>query len=73
MAKYNVSFHTGASSMVSVEADDEEEAIDKAYDELPSEVCAQCSGWRQSWSFDIGDWEMDEGLDGFPNPELVTE
>lgn len=24
------------------------------------EICAQCSGWGQSWSMDLGEWELSE-------------
>lgn len=61
MARYSVPFSTGASTVVYVEADNAEEAIEKAYESLPY-VCAQCSGWgtTKNSGVDIGDWEYDE-------------
>jgi hypothetical protein len=39
---------------------------EKASEELPSGVCAQCSGWERKWSLDMGDeWELDDGDDAF--------
>ena len=66
MTEYRVSFHAGASTTITVEADDEEAALDKAYDALPNSICAQCSGWGQKWSRDIGEWEVDDKA-----PEVV--
>jgi hypothetical protein len=60
MPKYRVAMHTGASLFIVVEANDETEAADIAYEEIPGGVCAQCSGWGQKWSLDLGDLEIDE-------------
>jgi len=61
MSTFRIYFTTGASATVTVEANDLEDAIEKAYDELPSDICAQCSGWGQEWSRDLGDeWTVDE-------------
>lgn len=35
-----------------------EAAIEAAYDNAPSTLCAECSGWHQKWGCDIGDWEL---------------
>lgn len=56
MARYRVILETGASSVIEVEADDEESAEMLAHDEAPF-VCAQCSGWGQRAGIEIGDWE----------------
>jgi hypothetical protein len=70
MAQYRVYLEATASMTVTVEVDDkgkdfeqiEEEAIAKAFDTAPRDVCAQCSGWGQPWSLDFGEWEsLDEG------------
>ena len=53
MPTYGIYFNTGASFYVEVEAEDENEAIDKAY-ELPMPYANIHNG------FDIGDWEADE-------------
>jgi hypothetical protein len=65
MPKYRVYFTTGASSSVVVEAEDRSDAIDKASDEFayPS-ICAQCSGWGQDYSMDLGEWEPDMSDEG---------
>lgn len=52
MAEYQVHFLQTVSISVTVEADDPEDAIEKAFDEAPSGVCAQCSGWGQQWGRD---------------------
>lgn len=61
MAEYTIHFTTTVSSSVTVEAADEEEAIEKAYEGLPGSMCAQCSGWGQPWNRDeSGEWEVSE-------------
>jgi hypothetical protein len=35
-----------------------EQAIEKAYDNLPRGICAQCGGWREKWGREIGEWEL---------------
>jgi hypothetical protein len=30
---------------------------DRAYEELPSSLCAPCSGWNSSYTAEISDWE----------------
>jgi hypothetical protein len=64
--EYTVYLNQMLSASVTVEADDPDEAIDKAHEsDLPRGICAQCSGWGQkSWSMDTsGDWEPDEVVD----------
>lgn len=61
LPKYEVDMSGWASFGVTVEADNEEEALDKSYEYTPS-ICAQCSGWGQPWYLEISDdWESDEG------------
>lgn len=60
MARYRVAFHAYVSATVYVDAEDEEAAVEAAYDNLPSGVCAQCSGWNEDWSLDLGDFEVDD-------------
>lgn len=58
MSRYRVTLTSSAGFYITVEADSEDEAIDLAYDEAPSGVCAHCSGYGQEWSLDLGDdWE----------------
>lgn len=79
MAKYRVFLATGASLSVTVEVDDDldvdearESAIEKAFEEAPSNVCAQCSGWGKRWSLDLGEWDMEKNQDGTEaQPERV--
>ena len=60
MAKYQVAFQNIAMAYVTVEASDPEEAIDLAYGHIPYDLCAQCSGWGQDHTLDIGDsWDVD--------------
>lgn len=58
MSRYRVTLTSSADFYITVEADSEDEAIDLAYDEAPSGVCANCSGYGQEWDLDLGgDWE----------------
>lgn len=65
MPKYRVYYTAVVSSSVVVEAADESEARDAADDNFafPS-ICAQCSGWGQEYSMDLGGWEQDESDEG---------
>ncbi len=65
MTKYRVDLTAYASLTITVEVDDDldedearEAAIEKAFEEQPGGLCFQCSGYRQSWSLDIGDYEV---------------
>ncbi|MBD3778496.1 MAG: hypothetical protein IE923_04425 [Micrococcales bacterium] len=64
MSSYRIFFTQVVSTSVEVEADDLNDAIDKAYEsgDLPSSnfLCAHCSGWGQGYSIDTGEWEADE-------------
>lgn len=50
--KLTVNFSQVVSVSVTVDADDVEAAIEAAYDDAPTGICAQCSGWGKSWSRD---------------------
>lgn len=63
MPYYSVSFQTVASATVKVEADDEEAAIELAYDDLP-----YAPGFS---NYDFGEWEISSEFQraiGDPNP-----
>lgn len=63
MLKYRVYFETTASLSVVVDLSSEEierhggdaksAAIEKAYDDMPGDICAHCSGWdqRSGWTY----------------------
>lgn len=53
--KYAVDFNDWVTTTVTVEADDVDEAIEKAFDERPTDLCAHCTGWGQEWSRDMGE------------------
>lgn len=55
MPEFRVHMSAVASFSITVEADDYDEAIEQAYQEHTPQVCAQCSGWGQKWSLDIGE------------------
>lgn len=55
MPEFKVHMSTVSSFSITVEAEDYEAAIEKAYEAHSPSVCSQCSGWRQKWSLDIGD------------------
>lgn len=65
MPKYRVNFQTVASMSITVEADNEGDAIDKAYEGIPSGVCTQCGGWDQNWSLDLGEFETIDQFQGY--------
>lgn len=81
MAKYRVYFQTGASVAVTVEVPDEldedkarEQAIEKAFDEAPSNsLCIHCSGYGQGWSRDLGELELERDNDGKEAPPEKVE
>lgn len=63
MSKYTLYFTQTMSTSVQIEADSLDDALDAAYDsdQMPTGICAQCSGWGQPWSVDTSDsWEFDE-------------
>jgi len=68
MGKARVHFTTTAEQYVTVEIEDEELEglstseieqlyLDRAYDEMQPELCAQCSGWNRDFSIDLSEWE----------------
>lgn len=69
MTAYRVYFTATANLAVKVEINDDgldpaearDVAIEAAYNEQPSGICAQCSGWGQPWSIDLGEFEADQG------------
>jgi hypothetical protein len=72
MAKYTVYQTTTASWSVEVEADDEDEALEKAYAAAVPDICAQCSGWGRDYSLELGDeWTATDVYDADNN--LVWE
>lgn len=65
MARARVYFTTIASLMVTVDVPDDidpeerhEAAIEAAYEATPRDICAQCYGWGETWSRDLGEWEV---------------
>jgi hypothetical protein len=66
VSRYRVHLQTVASFSIEVDADDEDAALDVAFEEAPNDLCAQCSGWGSRYSMDLGEW----GTEGFrPIPE----
>ena len=69
MSRYSVIYTTGASTVVTVEADSPEEARQVADETFEAPyICAQCSGWGRNEdepSLELGDvWEQDESDSG---------
>ena len=57
---YRVFFTSTASTVVEVEAEDFEAAVEAAYDGLPGGVCAQCAGWGGGPGIELaGEWDAD--------------
>lgn len=67
MAKYAAYFKTGASAVITADVPDDvaaegAEAISEWISvnaSFPS-LCAQCIGWNQGYSMDLGEWEPEE-------------
>jgi hypothetical protein len=63
MTKYIVEFKGVAWATATVEAEDESEAIEAAFEDGFPGLCAQCSGWNKPWTLSIPDdpaaWELD--------------
>jgi len=53
MTEYTVYFSQSAEAIIRVEADDPDDAIDRAWDQLPGSLCHQCAEDVQL----AGDWE----------------
>ena len=65
MKAYTVMYTTTASTVISVEAESEEEARVLADEQFePPHLCAQCSGWGNSQNLELGEFEQDESEDG---------
>lgn len=61
MSKYRVYLQTVASTTIEVEADNKDEAYDKALNEGMPHICAQCSGWGGGQNLELnGDWDISE-------------
>lgn len=75
MPKYRIGFIQTASTYAEAEADTLEQAIDLAWDELPSGVCSQCSGHRSNLpGIDLsGDWEPSVAYDEDHNEIDLSE
>lgn len=65
MPEYTVYLKTFAHTSVTVEAEDHDEAIDKALSaDMPS-ICAQCAGWGKSTYLELGDmWDVTSVMEG---------
>lgn len=64
MTKYRVYLQTVASTVIEVEAEDKDDAYEKAIVQDMPRLCAHCSGWGKSWNMDLSDvWEGDDDID----------
>ena len=69
MAKYVVPLNGWAGGTVTVETDetDPERIVELAFEKGIPGPCAQCGGWGQDWSLEVGDeWEPSRKEDGSP-------
>lgn len=57
MPSYKVYFETVITTSVTVNADNPSVALSAAPDEMPGDICGACSGWRQKWSREEGEYE----------------
>jgi hypothetical protein len=61
MTKYSVQYLTTASTVLTVEADDPEQAREVADEGFePPFLCAQCSGWGNDQNLELGEFEQDD-------------
>lgn len=61
MTEYRLYFNNSVSSVVTVEAESIDEAVDLAYDELPTSLCASCEGWGSQPGVSLdGEWIVDD-------------
>jgi hypothetical protein len=65
MPRFYVHMQMPLSTTIEVEAANEEAAIAAAFrsDQMPSGICAQCSGWGRPFSVDEGEWDLIDGDD----------
>lgn len=58
MPKYLITLEATASAYIEVDADNEEDAVDRAFENAPG-ICAQCSGWgTPGVSMDLGEFDL---------------
>jgi hypothetical protein len=56
--RYRVQWRTYAWAYTTVEAEDEEDAIEQSFRNGYPTICAQCSGWGQEHSLELGEvWD----------------
>lgn len=59
MPKFHVHMQAYASTTITVEAEDYNEAIEKAYNEgTLAGLCAQCAGWGQEHSLNLSEFDV---------------
>lgn len=63
MSKFRVTLITTASASIEVEADDRDDAIDAAFEKVPS-ICAKCGGWGEDYGLELGDFDVPTDEDG---------
>ncbi len=53
----------------------EDDLTELAYEYMETpDICAQCSGWGQSWGLELGDeWDIVEGTEKYPSINRVEE
>lgn len=74
MPKFTVHFVRNACTSAAVEAEDYDAAIELAWDQIPSAVCAQRSGWGGGPGIDLpGDWEPSHVYDADNNEVWVDK
>lgn len=63
MPRYNVHLQTTAHTVIEVEADSKEEAVEAALGQVMPRICAQCSGWGNEQNLELGDeWDIGDGM-----------
>jgi hypothetical protein len=64
VAKYNVNLIAAVNLSVTVEADNEDAALEAAMDQAPG-LCGHCTGWGQkTWCLELGEYETLEEFFG---------
>lgn len=68
---FYVTLVTCADAIVSVDAEDIEDAIEKAYEKVPADVCRECSGVGSGYNLSLGEWSVAADTDGNPDVSKV--
>ena len=73
MATYRVYLTTQADTVITVEAEDMDHAIELAGGRDMPTLCAQCSGWSGEQNLELGDWDAYSVTDEATGVETIVK